>query len=259
MSELVVSLFIQILFSNQSVVQGDSIPQSDSIPIGRITYLQQVNLPTDNDRNGNATLYFNASRSLYIHHGVPAKSYSKQTEEFYSVRIAGDPEGFPIYKLHGEHKIFSKIPCYLSKKHCIVEDTLGDVDWIIDPSERRRLGVYECRKAIGKFGGREYESWFTYDIPISSGPFKLGGLPGLILEAYTLDKKVQFLFVSLEISSKLTQLIQVPSGLPVNMSYKEYIKSRNDHSKNVEKEFLAKGFKVSVTPIKDSIELIEDK
>jgi len=48
-------------------------------------------------------------------------------------------------------------------------------------SVHKRFGQYDCRRAIGKFRGREYEVWYTTDIPIPGGPFKLGGLPGLIL------------------------------------------------------------------------------
>lgn len=237
---------------------GRLAAQTDSVPIGMITYSHQINLPADNERNGLATLYFNKSASVYIHLGVPVESYNKQTQEYQSVHIPGDTEGFPVYKLHRDRKMWSKIPCYISKNNCIVEDTLGAIDWTIYPAEKRRIAIYECTKAIGSFGGRQYEAWFTYDIPIPSGPYKLGGLPGLILEAKTLDEKVQFLFIGLEISPNLTHLILPPFGKDIHMSYADYIKASIKHDRDIEQEFKANGYDVSIAQIKDTIEIIDN-
>lgn len=56
---------------------------------------------------------------------------------------------------------------------------------------------YKCFKAIAKFKGREWIAWFTTDIPIKTGPWKLSGLPGLILKAY--DAENHFTFECIEI------------------------------------------------------------
>ena len=42
------------------------------------------------------------------------------------------------------------------------------------------------------FKGRTWTAWFTADIPLDNGPWKLCGLPGLILRAY--DSKQQYIF-----------------------------------------------------------------
>lgn len=42
---------------------------------------------------------------------------------------------------------------------------------------------YKCQKAQTKFRGRTWTVWFTPEIPISDGPWKLYGLPGVILKA----------------------------------------------------------------------------
>lgn len=54
------------------------------------------------------------------------------------------------------------------------------------------------RLATADFRGRHWTAWFATDIPVSDGPWKLGGLPGLILEAYDKGHQYTFTAVGLE-------------------------------------------------------------
>lgn len=79
---------------------------------------------------------------------------------------------------------------YLSEKQVSQE-------WIIDVDTCRILD-YVCFKATTKFRGREYVAYFTPDIPINEGPWKLYGLPGLILQAKTTDGLFSFHAIGIE-------------------------------------------------------------
>lgn len=56
------------------------------------------------------------------------------------------------------------------------------LDWEMLPGHDTILG-FVCNKARTTYRGRTWTVWFTFDIPFSAGPWKLGGLPGLILKA----------------------------------------------------------------------------
>ena len=55
--------------------------------------------------------------------------------------------------------------------------------WEFRDSVKTVLG-YECRLAEAEFRGRRWSAWYTLEVPISAGPWKLQGLPGLVCEVY---------------------------------------------------------------------------
>ncbi len=49
-------------------------------------------------------------------------------------------------------------------------------------SAKKTIAGHECQQAYTAFGGRTWEAWFARDVPVSDGPYKFYGLPGLILQ-----------------------------------------------------------------------------
>lgn len=70
------------------------------------------------------------------------------------------------------------------------------VTWKIYP-ETTTILDYPCQKAECRFRGRTYTVWFTNSIPVHFGPWKLSGLPGLILKAE--DSQQHFVFECISI------------------------------------------------------------
>ncbi|MFD2786785.1 GLPGLI family protein [Hymenobacter rubripertinctus] len=60
------------------------------------------------------------------------------------------------------------------------QDNDYSLNWKLS-TDTARINGYTCQKAFTKLGGRKYTAWFTRQIPISNGPYKFGGLPGLIV------------------------------------------------------------------------------
>jgi GLPGLI family protein len=69
----------------------------------------------------------------------------------------------------------------------VVEDTMTKINWTIT-NEFKVIDDYTCYLAHTKFKCREYYAWFSPELPYNMGPWKLNGLPGLIIEAYDKDK-----------------------------------------------------------------------
>ena len=65
-------------------------------------------------------------------------------------------------------------------------------------SDTLTINCYLCQKATCYFRGRNYTAWFAIDIPISNGPWKFGGLPGLILKVYDSETLYTFECVKVE-------------------------------------------------------------
>lgn len=70
-------------------------------------------------------------------------------------------------------------------------------NWILT-NETKIIRGYESQKAEIAFGGRTWEAWYTKEIPFQNGPYKFSGLPGLIMEIYSIDHDYHFTAVSIE-------------------------------------------------------------
>lgn len=78
---------------------------------------------------------------------------------------------------------------------------------------------YVCKKAIGTLRGRDYEVWYTEDIPIAVGPWKLRGLPGAILKASDTEGLCNF---EAKAVFRQTGIIEKPQYPYVTISRKDY-------------------------------------
>lgn len=65
----------------------------------------------------------------------------------------------------------------------VVEEPIETIEWsLVEDSTKNVIG-YECVMATADYHGRKWTAWFTPEVPVQAGPWKLSGLPGLILEA----------------------------------------------------------------------------
>jgi GLPGLI family protein len=101
----------------------------------------------------------------------------------------GSPEEY--YQYPNEKRLLRKDRILFTE--FLITGALPTMDWRITP-DTATLGGLPCQKATTHFKGRDYIAWFCPTLPLHTGPWKLNGLPGLIVEAHDTKNEVRFTF-----------------------------------------------------------------
>ncbi|SIS77940.1 GLPGLI family protein [Chryseobacterium piscicola] len=111
----------------------------------------------------------------------------------------------------------------ISEKYFKISYSKPVEEWSLLNDEKIILG-YNCYKASMNFGQRKWIAWYTNEIPISDGPYKFSGLPGLILEIFSLDDEYHYTMISLQ--KNTSNKIFIPKSIDVDIN--ELHKIRKD-------------------------------
>ena len=138
------------------------------------------------DITKNSSKYY--SREVYVQDSIMRADLEKQMKagvSNFNIK-RNDAKGKVRYKVT---KDYQKSKTYLnvrigSDSYKVLEDRV--LDWKILP-EKEKIGNWEAQKATTEFGGRKWTAWFCEEIPLSDGPYKFKGLPGLIVKISDAD------------------------------------------------------------------------
>ena len=175
--------------------------------------------------NGTSTIYLTKySSKTYID---PDKSASIIREESFI-----DEKYIKID--HANKNILAFEP--IGRTMMLVEDTYNKLDWKVT-QEAKQISGYNCVKATTSYRGRDWVVWFTPDIPLPYGPWKLHSLPGLIIEAtettdtYTWRiEKIEYK-KSVIFSKDFKDLVVTKNTAPI--SKKQYVEDEAEYMDNV--------------------------
>jgi hypothetical protein len=101
-----------------------------------------------------------------------------------------------------------------------IDDDWKTIDWKVFKNKKKIAG-YNCQKAVGYFRGREYTVWFTEEIKNHYGPWKLFGLPGLIVKASDKDNVFNVEMINIEFNKERLKIS--PPVESLNKTLKEYV------------------------------------
>lgn len=114
----------------------------------------------------------------------------KRGAESYS-NVSGNPWPLEITRPIRGNKADLKYRLSISA-FFVYPDSIPSLEWNFSDEYTDSIMGYDCRKATVQFAGRSYTAWFTPEIPLPFGPYKFGGLPGLILKLE--DAEQQFVW-----------------------------------------------------------------
>jgi GLPGLI family protein len=130
----------------------------------------------------------------------------------------------------------------IAKKILLIEDNYIVPVWEIT-DESKVVAEYKCLKAKTTFRGREWIVWFAPDIPVPFGPWKLHGLPGLILESCSADNRYCMQAVKIEfkrdaiLDKDFATLYAADNDKPI--TYQKYLKDYQEFLDNTRARVMA--------------------
>ena len=237
-------IYLLILFTLNSHSQDNIL---------RIEY--DFNLSIGQYQQYKSTLYINKESSLFLWK-KPNTDNNYEDENNIVVNLNKlDSLGAFNYRLLSKDSLYSRM-VYLKKEIILLEEKTPKIDWQIK-KEQKKIGAYNCQKAIANFRGRKYIAWFTKDIPINAGPWKLQGLPGLILEAHDTLSEIVFSVSSI---SKTNYKINPSLIADKIINLEDYKEIKKTGLTNFIKKFKTKfqrGVEVKITSTKQGMEIFE--
>lgn len=160
----------------------------------------------------NSSLYIVNNESIFkLHDERESGIDEKKSREDYWVVVNNDKTSKLIYST--ERKAITRIPLY--KKEIIYSTDNSSMNYELT-GNNKKIDIYNCQEAKLSLNGRKYIIWFTPEVPVNFGPYKINGLPGLVMEVIEETNKVKIAFKSLK---KLTNTDDFDS-------YKKYILSK---------------------------------
>jgi GLPGLI family protein len=119
---------------------------------------------------------------------------------------------YHIYKNFPEEDVSTFINTVDGKNFRVSNE--NKMQWeLVQNSDTVLLG-YNCLKAKTRFAGRNYEAWYSPEIPVSDGPYKFSGLPGLIVSISDTQNQHSF---------KLEGISKSDAGKPIVFIRKDYL------------------------------------
>ena len=138
--------------------------------------------------------------SLLLSLSLPDNELAESSRNMLENNINKDSNNALFYDIENDYFFFFEV---INKKKFKVLDKFNKIKWHLH-AEYKLIQKFKCQKASCEFRGRNYEVWFSSEIPINLGPWKFNGLPGLILEVSSKDNALSIVVENISINKSIT-------------------------------------------------------
>ncbi|NIK73885.1 GLPGLI family protein [Thermonema lapsum] len=198
-----------------------------------------------------ADLYFDQNASFYVEKAEPASE--EETMQWIIKQMEGasdegkvtiNAQNMPFRLDAWEYYFYNECHGGNEAWEWVASSSMGyqencdalKIEWAPQPAEKRNISGVDCKKATGTFRGRQYVVWYAPSIPYAYGPWKLRGLPGLVLEAYEQNRRLVFQLVGVEYLQE-AQLKERVAQVKQKIKHASYYATRKDFlKKRIEEE-----------------------
>lgn len=188
------------------------------------------------NRKENYIVYFNNSQSIEFLQKSNSVPVVKNDNEIVETKVVQtNAKKRFIYKDFKKNKLIIRTGIDINSY--IVVDTLSNFKWHIS-KEKKKILKFDCVKATANFRGRNYEAWFTDDIPIQNGPWKFCGLPGFIVSIKDEYNLFSYELKGIDLKSRFDiNLLSLPKDLDETkpLSHKQFMALYNKKVKDLAK------------------------
>lgn len=152
-----------------------------------------------------ASLFFNQKFSKFIYKENDKKKWVVDSDDpMGPIQVVyTDDQGYIVWRSILDPNMYVREFCGSERPEVYLDPI--KFDWTLVKEEKEVAGL-SCQKATTSFRGREYTVWYTTSIPISVGPWKFNGLPGLIVSVTDNKNDVHIRLVDLNLSASIPDL-----------------------------------------------------
>jgi GLPGLI family protein len=133
----------------------------------------------------------------------------------------------------------------LEFREFIIEEKMNLFNWEFFP-ETKIILDYNCRKATCEFRGRYYIAWYTTDLPFRAAPWKICGLPGVVLKLVVDDDYYVLNAIDLKVKDS-HEKIETPFKGKKNMTWDEHVNTYKNSLKIIKERYRSDGIKLGRT------------